>query len=381
MIEKMTVKERLMAAIRCQDVDYTPMEIHFWPEPAHEKVTWKSERERLETYRKWGWDTRINIGTPVTPDKKVKTSLEYRTVDGVTVLKQMWDTPAGRLEEQLKVTGDWPQALNRKTNQDFFSDFRTARYIEYPFKELKDLDTLEYLFPLTNDLDVDTIVKDFREKKQLSEEFQVPLLVYLDAGMDWLLWLFSAEEAVMRMVETPEFVDKLISRINAAKLKRLEVLLELGVDGVIRRGWYETTDFWSPAIFREHIKPAVESLTETVHQAGVPLIYLMNTGIMPLLPELSGMSFDCLLGPEPEMAGHDLTAIHRMLPGKSIWGGISGPNHLGAGTPENTEKAVQRAFEIIGRKGLILSPGVGYRPYWSWENMDACEKAWKRYRA
>lgn len=63
-----------------------------------------------------------------------------------------------------------------------------------------------------------------------------------------------------------------------------------------------------------------------------------------------------------------------------MWGGISGPEHLGRGTPPDTERAVERAFEACGKTGFILGPGVGIRHDWPRENIEACSRAWKRLR-
>jgi len=43
------------------------------------------------------------------------------------------------------------------------SDFRTTRYIEFPFKEDKDLDALPYIFPLENAVDEEYIVNDYKK--------------------------------------------------------------------------------------------------------------------------------------------------------------------------------------------------------------------------
>ena len=103
---------------------------------------------------------------------------------------------------------------------------------------------------------------------------------------------------------------------------------------------------------------------------------------MPLLPYLADLDIDCLCGVEPvHGGGQDLREIRDALPGKSLWGGISGPEHLGRGGPERTEQAVEQAFKDCGRRGFILGPAVSIRKGWPEENIRACERAWKRLRA
>lgn len=386
--EKMSSKERIISAIKCEEVDYTPMIIDFhnpyarddmeaWP---HKQTLWKNEEERLEAFRKWGWDTYLTVFPLVTPLPEVETKLVYEKNSVDKYILQTWQTPAGNIHEKIRITEDWPEAFGRIDNIPFGSDFRTARYIEYPFKEKADLPALEYLFPVENTGDEEAIYREYKEKKALSEEYRTPLFVYLDSGMDWLTWLYPQEEAIIKLLDEPDLIDSLLSQINKAKRKRLEILLKMGVDGVYRRGWYESTDFWSPDIFRRFAAPELKLQVEMAHNAGSVYTYLMMTGIMPLLDDLAEIDFDCLVGVEPALGNQNLSEIRYRLPGKSIWGGISGPEHLQRGTPEVIEAAVEKSFECLGKKGFILSPAVIFRRTWPWENLMALERTWKKYR-
>jgi hypothetical protein len=160
----------------------------------------------------------------------------------------------------------------------------------------------------------------------------------------------------------------------------LEVLLELGLDAVSRRGWYESADLWSPRDFREFARgPLVEDIRVT-HAADCVFIYLMDSGFVPLLGELGALDFDCLFGADPAIRPVDLRQVRTALPGKSLWGGISATLHLGRGTPAETERAVEQAFDSCGRLGFVLGPLEGIRHNWPWDNILACERAWRRLR-
>ena len=380
MKEALTSRERLSAAIRSEDVDHVPLVIGFWPTPLHHMLSWKNERERLTFYREKGWDTYVSVGLPITPDRAVRTEVrQERDGDGL-ILRQTWHTPAGSVTERMKITDDWPAAQDGARPVWFHSDFRTSRYVEFPFKTPEDLACIEYLFPVDSADDLDAMARNYEESRALADEFDVALIGSCGAGMDWLIWLYPAEEAILRALQQPEMARALVSHINAAHHRRLERLQELGVDAVIRRGWYESADFWSPSIFREWAKPAVEAEIRAAHAAGAAYVYIMDTGIEPLLDDLAAMPFDCLLGADPATSGQDLGNIRRSLPGKSLWGGVSGPLHLGRGTAADTERAVEQAFAVCGKTGFVLGPVVGFRHNWPWENMEACERAWRRLR-
>jgi hypothetical protein len=108
----------------------------------------------------------------------------------------------------------------------------------------------------------------------------------------------------------------------------------------------------------------------------------MCTGVLPLLPMLASLDFDCMLGVEPVYGGQRgaLKRVRGELPGKSLWGGISGPAHLGRGTAQEVEMAVEEAFADCGRNGFILGPGVIFRNYWPWENLETMDRVWRRLR-
>jgi hypothetical protein len=374
----MTSRERMTAAWRCGEVDHTPLTFHFWPTPRHAQAVWGSERERLAFFRDHGWDTRTEVALPVTPSPEVSVEVAYE--EHGTVLRQTWHTPAGTVEERLRVTEEWPGPRTAANPVGLGDDFRTPRYVEFPFKSATDLATLPYLFPRINPADDARLREQMAAARALTEEFAVPLTLYMSAGMDWLTWLFPPEEAVLRVMDDPACMQALLTEINAAYEARLQTALALGADGVIRRGWYESTDFWTPTLFAEMAAPALARQIAQVHKAGAAFLYLMDTGIMPLLPALAALPFDTLVGADPACSGQDMAAIRRALPGKAFWGGISGPLHLGMGTPADVERAVEDAFTACGGPGFILGLAVGIRHNWPWENLEALDRTWRRLR-
>jgi len=380
-VEAMTSKERLLSAIRSGPVDHVPMTIHFWSNPRHAGATWQDQRERLAFYARRSWDTSVDLWCAVGPAPEVVCELHHhRDADG-HVLHQIWHTPAGDIQERIRATDDWPEAQQATQCIGLLNDFRPPRYLEVPFKTASDLAALPYLFPIEDPTAEDALRRSYQQARRLADEFQVPVRADLRPGLDWLVWLFSAEEAVLRTIDSPELVGQILAQIGAAHLRRLELLLALGVDCIIRSGWYESADLWSPALFRTYVVPQFEAELRAVRAADVPLVYLMDSGVVPLLGDLAGLAFDCLAGVDPVTAGGtDLAAVRSRLPGKSLWGGISGPLHLGRGTPATVEQAVEQAFRTCGKTGLILGPVVGFRHDWPWENLEALDRAWRRLR-
>jgi len=378
----MTVKERLLAAIRSEPVDHVPFVPRFWGDPRHERATWEDERERLAFFARHGWDTATEIWCSIRVAPSVQGEVFHEEDERGPVLRQVWHTPAGDITERLRATDDWPYAQTLTQPLGFLHDFRSARYIEVPFKCADDLVALPYLFPveLTPD-DRDGFAHAYRSARALADEFDVAVFADLRPGLDWLIWLFPAQEAVLRTVDSPELIEPLLAHLSEVYRRRFEFLFELGIDGVIRSGWYESASLWSPDIFRRYVVPALEWEIVAAKASGAASVYLMDSGVEPLLADLDRLDFDCLAGIDPATAGGvDLASIRRQLPGKAIWGGISGPLHLGRGTPDEVESAVESAFAACGKTGFILGPVVGFRYDWPWENLEACDRAWRRLR-
>ena len=134
----MTSRERMMAAWRSQPVDHVPFGVHFWPTPRHPHAIWSTERERLAFYRNREWDARLEVGTWISPLPDVQVEVRYEG-DGVEqVLHQRWQTPTGTLSERLRVTDDWPGQRDATNPVGLGDDFRTSRYLEFPFKAEED---------------------------------------------------------------------------------------------------------------------------------------------------------------------------------------------------------------------------------------------------
>ena len=160
--------------------------------------------------------------------------------------------------------------------------------------------------------------------------------------------------------------------VYQADSKRLDFLLELGVDIVRRNGWYESTDFWSPSQFQHFIMPYMKKEISMAHEAGCCFNYTMCTGIMPLVPLLAQMKFDSLDTIEPALGEQDMPRLAKELGGtKCLWGGVSAPIHIGLSQPDDVKKAVRQAIDIFGKRGFILTAVPSIRPQWPWNNVIA----------
>ena len=63
-----------------------------------------------------------------------------------------------------------------------------------------------------------------------------------------------------------------------------------------RRGWYETTEFWTPKTYKEIIAPTIRKEAELVHQAGRKYGYIITSAFLPLLDDIVDTDIDVLIG-------------------------------------------------------------------------------------
>ena len=54
--------------------------------------------------------------------------------------------------------------------------------------------------------------------------------------------------------------------------------LEVGVDVVQYRGWYETPTFWGPKFWKQYLRPCIEEQSRLVRSAGKLVSYLLPEG-------------------------------------------------------------------------------------------------------
>jgi uroporphyrinogen decarboxylase len=134
----------------------------------------------------------------------------------------------------------------------------------------------------------------------------------------------------------------------------LEILLDAGVDAITHRGWYETSDFWSPAQYRQFIKPLLRKEIDVVHQAGALYIYINSKGFAARYQDYLDLEIDVLWGLDPVQGFANLPEVKARI-GKRvcIWGGLNSFVTLGTGTEDEIRAAVRDAVRI-------LAPGGGF---------------------
>jgi hypothetical protein len=160
----------------------------------------------------------------------------------------------------------------------------------------------------------------------------------------------------------------------------MEAVLAEGIDLFVRRGWYESTDFWSPALFEHLVLPHLAAEARLAHEAGARFGYIMTSGVMPLLPLIRESGIDVVIGVDPiEGKGTDMPLLKKRLAGRvALWGGVNGFLTVELGSEQDVTAAVREALAALGPEGFILSPVDNVRESSPavWRNVRALIRAW-----
>ena len=377
----MTSRERVLAALRRQPVDHVPCCPSFSPSLLGPQHTWANRADTLDRIvNHLGLDARVGVSLEPSWHPDVIARVWKETVPGERwpVLHKRIDTPAGPLTAAIRVTED----LEHPDDIPLTSDWNVSRYVKPWLETMEDVERSRYVQLPPTDADIAKGHQAFLERKRMADEYGVITYASCGSGLTHALQLFGPQQAVILSMEQPEIIERYLEIEHAATLRCAEVLAGWGVDVIRRNGFYETTDYWSPSQIRRWLVPRLRREIEAMRSNGAATVYTVCTGIMPILDILADLEFDAYNDIEPALGHQDMRAVARALcPSHAIWGGVSGPIHIGEGTPETARQAVRQAFELFGPQGLILGAVPSIRAHWPWENALAMFDEWKKLRA
>ena len=376
-------RERLLCAMRRQEPDHVPL----WNLWRNRDIPFRYETqtERAEAVLGMGLDDTLLLQPPLNKTEHydvnrvsgvaIRVRHERSTEERYPLLIKEYETPAGQLRQVVQQTEDWPYGEDAR----LFSDHNVSRSKEFPVKGLEDLPRLRYLLPEpTADQ-----VSEFRQvAAQLRRDAQ-RLGVVLEGGWtalgDAALWLLGTEALLLLQMDQPEFLEELLELVCQWELRRMELLLDAGVEVIVHSAWYESTDFWTPTNYRRLLKPRLQRLVQAAHQAGALFSYIITTSWQALVDDLVEIGFDSLMGVDPVQGKADLRDAKRRLGASMcLWGGINGAITLGHGTPEEVRQATEEAIRILGPGGgFVLYPADQLVKETPWANVEAMIECWR----
>ncbi len=386
----MTSRERLLAAIQRQPVDHVPLLLRFWSlggESDHIPFNWRDEVDRVQATQGLGLDDTIMLEPPlgyvenyvVERVPGVVSRTEIIPAVGASeypLLRKIYETPAGRMQTKVKMTEDWPRGAEIR----LFDDHNISRLIEPLIKDYDDIRRLQYLLadPSSQQMQV------FRERSKNLRENARRLEVALDGGWvalgDAAMWLCGMERILYGQMDEPQFIDALLETIFQWEMKRIDYLIEEGIDELVFMAWYEGTDFWTPKNYRSLIKPRLQHIIEKVHSEGIKFRYIITKAWKPYRKDFVEMGIDCLTGVDPVQDQINLAEVKIEL-GKHmcLMGGLNSAVMLSQWEEEQIRKAVDEALEILAPGGgFILYPVDAVFNSQPWEKVEFLIDQWRK---
>ena len=398
MNSSMSSRERMLAAISGAEPDYVPccfMTFAALREQCSDQFEFVARQIEMGLDTTMGLPVRPALryrdvseqgdlhGLPIrfAPEVEVKDWREEARDGRYPILHRQYVTPAGTLHTAVNKTEDWIQG----DRVPLFDDFVIPRARERLIKGAEDLSALRHLLAMPTDEDVAAFREAAQPAKTLASKHDLLLVGEWGALADAACWLCGMEELVLMALEQPQTLKELFTIIGEWNRRRMEVILGEQVDLFIRRAWYETADFWSPALYERFILPELKRDVELAHAMGSKLAVISTSSYTPLLDLYLDSGMDVLLGLDPVQDPRvDFALTKQKVGGKiCLWGGVNGFVHVERGMPDDVRGAVREAMRLLAPGGgFILSPidNVTINQPHVWTNVEALLETWRQCR-
>jgi uroporphyrinogen-III decarboxylase len=396
----MNSRERFLSAIENKPIDHVPCSFMLFYNLYN---SCKSEEEYIRREVEMGLDPHVHVGhlnhtmhMTGTLHPEAKYSEWTEQAEGVKYFCRRIDTPKGPLTSRIRQWENWP------IEGDFpiFKDWLVPRAQEFLVKPEQDLEKLPYIFGPFKDSDIERLRAEAQAAQRIADQYHLVLAggwkgnidptLQVDPGVmgcDAMAWLSGFEKVMELSILQPDLIKEYAAIIHDWNMKQIEIYLDVtAADIIIRRAWYESTEFWTPKAYRTILAPTLKKEVELVHQAGKKYAYIITSAFMPLIDDILDTGIDILIGLDPrEGKGTDLQKVKDKFKAKNkcLWGGVSGPLTVEQGSEADTEAAVIEALRVLGAGGgFILSPVDNVRDDTpnAWKNTHKFIETWKKHR-
>ena len=392
-MNKLNSRQRLLRAIAHQEVDYVPCSFmsfsilrnkhrhNLFDVALAESEMGLDPMLFIPTLSRWQRRDHPDLrGLPVRfhPDVKTKTWQEGDSLTGR--LFKEYETPAGKLNTSVRLSEDWPHG----EFIPFIDDYQIPRANKPLVTSPEDLEPLQYLLLPPDESDIRAFQEEATIARSFADENGVLLAGGWGVGMDMANWLCGMQNLMILMHEQPQFVSQMLQMIHQWNLRRMEVILSAGIDLYIRRAWYEGCDFVIPKFFQREVLPRLKAEVALAQEHNTKFGYICSSGTKPMLDFYQEAGIDVLIGIDPIQGTYTDMQLMKAKIGERVclWGGVSAAVTVERGSESEIRSAVRLALELLGPRGMILSPvdNLTVDEPSSWNNIDIFIDEWKSQR-
>jgi uroporphyrinogen-III decarboxylase len=374
----MNSKERILAAMRCQEVDYLPCSIYFNRNLQVDGYDLTDWREAARLQMDLGADPVVQIGLNALPRADVQTRVWTERISGESapIRFKEYRTPAGTLRMGVRCSAGWPPEGELP-----WGDHSAGSMYEPLIKSPDDIDAFETLWQPPGPADLDAARESLDPVVRFAGDHGLPVQGLAGQGLAVPMFVMGAQNTVLFAVDHPDAFQRLAEVDHRTNVARIRLLAQAGADLLKRFGGYEQTNFYNPAIFCQVVAPLLKAEVAAAHEAGLPIYYRVVTGMGPLLDDIASIGFDCIEGGEPRLSRCSLEMWHDAFAGKACsWTGVSTPQLLGGSDPQAVREEVRHCIQVFGKQGFILGVTNSIRNHFPWENTLAMIDEWKKQR-
>ncbi len=410
----MTSKERILAAINGTKADHVPLttwcfgfsppqhlrwgrrgqDVQYWYSKRMEHIhtmeqpwTLEDDFRRVQAWLSLGIDDILDVSVPWGRDPKVvwrDARIPAGAADKCPVLERQYETPAGPLRHAVRLTGEDPGAgwAAQSYYVKLIEDYNIPRGVKHAVSQPSDIGPLGCLYKGPGSDEKSWFAERMSQVRPFADEKGVLVQAWSAFGMDAAVWFCGTEGAILMAMDAPEAFGQLMEIIAAADYARTELAVSTaGVDMVVERGWYSSTELWSPDLFDRYVYPHVKSLASLAHQHGKKFAYTMTTGVKVLGPRLADAGVDVLYFVDPVQDGISPEEALRLLGDRMTLVGGTNALSLASGDRERIRREVRQAVKTLGpTQRFILHPVDAIFPDTPWEGVEQMIEAWKEFR-
>ena len=345
---------------------------------------WTAEDEiaRYHAWRSLGVDDFLDVSVPWKLDPGIDYIDDFD--EDSRVMSRTYETPDGPLRHAVRRTDEAiPEGwVIQPSTVELIEDFNIPRGVKPLVSTAEDVRKLSHIFAPPGNAERNWYVSRMEKFELVSE---APVQAWTGFGVDAIVWFCGVEGALFLALDHPDLFSALLDAIVTVDLARTELAASHSrTDICAMRGWYSSTDFWSPELFRRFFKPAISQISDRAHRHGKKFAYVMTTGVDVLGNDLLEAGVDVLYFVDPSdpiSGGLDLDSLRGLaLDGMSLVGGIS-TLAVTRGNPDEIDRIVKSAIDALGGTNrFVLHPVDALFPDTPWEGITSLLASWERYR-
>ncbi|MBN2553224.1 MAG: hypothetical protein JXB06_10675 [Spirochaetales bacterium] len=357
--------------------------IHTLPVP----WTLEDEFKRVRTWLSLGVDDLIDVSVPWSMHPEVRwTNSRHEPKDDkpYPVLEREYRTPAGTLRHRVHQTGEeigegW---VIQPNHVSLMEDFNIPRGVEHAVSSPEDVPRIRYLYAPPDREAAQWLERRMERVAAFAGEEGVAVQAWAAFGMDAVVWLCGTEGAILLAMDHPKAFAELMEIVTTTDLARIELAAaQPGIDLIVERGWYSSTDFWSPQLFDQYLVDHVRRMADLSHRRGKKFCYTVTTGVEVLGPRLADAGVDVLYFVDPLLDGISMEKARDLLGSRMCLAGGTNAITLATKDRKMIESEVNQAMAALGPTGrFILHPIDALFPDTPWEGVEMLIQAWEQVR-